>query len=354
MVLYFSENSYRNRDAFVKTNHLWFAATAVVIAGVSAWMGWFYASRGSAHIVALGSKEERHRLASVQYAESSRVHRPPTVTPSPVIDVTEDDVVEVVEEDTVQRSKYEDEVSAIAAELAAALASEDENALREIVRSLAVYRKQTLLNAIRGLVRHGLPEQRRNALYALALSFGSGTSKMRTSVTKNSETTQPDDADLGIVSDGLPESPDELERQARQTHDIVCAVGDGLEDNDTSVRQAAFEAMMSLDDEERGILSQQVLSGEDVELKRRLLSELSGSEDKQDLMLSISALENEDPSVRSLAAANVEAATGQDFKTQDEALEWLESQTDAAIAAAEAEAKASGEGVSASGLDKKE
>lgn len=335
----------------MKRNLLWLAAAAVVIAGASAWMGWFYASRGFARVEAPDSKCERHELASAQTAGSPRAHRPPTVTPSSFMDVAEDDVVEVIEEDAVQRSKYEDEVSAIAAELAAALASEDEDAVREIARSLAVYRRQTLLNAIRGLVRHGLPDQRRNALYALALSFGPGTSKMRTSVTKNSETTQPDDADLGIVCDGLPESPDELERQARQTHDIVCAVGDGLEDNDTSVRQTAFEAMMSLDDEERGVLSQQVLSGEDVELKRRLLSELSGSEDRQDLMLSISALEDEDPSVRSLAAANVEAATGQDFKTQDEALEWLESQTDAAISAAEAEAKASGEGASASGLD---
>ena len=84
------------------------------------------------------------------------------------------------------------------------------------------------------------------------------------------------------------------------------------------------------------------------------MSEISGSEDKQDLMLSMSALENEDPSVRSLAEANVKAATGQDLKTQDEALEWMESQTAAAVAAVEAEAKASGEGVSASSPDKKE
>ena len=342
----------------MKTSHLWVAVSALAIAGVSAWMGWRCAPRSASGDAGRDAKTGKRQTVSksASTAAPSRVRKIPAVTPSSFIDATEDGGAEAIaiEEDTVQRSKYEDEVSAIAAQLADAMASEDEDAMREIARNLAVYRKQTLLNAIRGLVRHGLPEQRRNALYALALSFGSGTSKMRTSVTKNGETTQPDNADLGIVGDGLSESPGELERQARQTHDIVCAVGDGLEDNNSSVRQAAFETMMSLDDEERGALSQQVLSGENVELKRRLLSEISGSEDKQDLMLSMSALENEDPSVRSLAEANVKAATGQDLKTQDEALEWMESQTAAAVAAVEAEAKASGEGVSASSPDKKE
>ncbi len=84
-------------------NLLWFAATAVVIAGVSAWMGWFYASRGSARVEVPDEKCERHELASAQDAGSPRAHRPPTVTPSSFIDVAEDDVVEVIEEDTVQR-----------------------------------------------------------------------------------------------------------------------------------------------------------------------------------------------------------------------------------------------------------
>ena len=256
--------------------------------------------------------------------------------------------VESVEEETVRRSKYEGEVSDFAATLYAALSEEDGDAVREVLHSLAAYRKQTLLTALRGLVRHGSPEQRRNALYALALSFGAETSKMRTSVTKSGEMTKADDEDLGVIGDGIPESPDAMEREAKRSHDIVCAVADGLEDNDASVRQAAMETMLALESEERGVLAQQVLSGEDADAKRHLLSAISDSEDRQDLMLSIAALGSDDPSVRTLAAANVKAATGQDFRTQDEALEWVESHTTAAVEADKAEAALSEHGGSVS------
>lgn len=311
----------------MNANRLLLAGSAVVIACVSAWMGARYGSRSCVNAAAApGRGDGAGRQEAAAVAGSSHAVRVCEGS-APLPCESGGEVAEAVDEEVVQRSKHEDEVAAIAAELAAALDVGDEAAVAEIRHNLAVYRKQTLLNALRGLVRHGTPEQRRNALYALALSFGAGSAKMRTSVSESGVTTKPDDADLGVVGDGLPESPDELERQAHRTHDIVCAVGDGLEDNDPSVRQAAFDAMMALESEERGVLAQQILSGENVEMKRRLLAEFSGSEDRQDLMLSISALEDEDPSVRSMAEGNVKSATGQDLKTQDEALAWVESQT---------------------------
>ena len=215
---------------------------------------------------------------------------------------------------------------------------------REFIRQLANFRKQTLLNALHGLIRHGTPEQRRNALYALALSFGEGSRRIRSFSTKDGESIGMDKSDLGTISDGEPEAATPAEWEAKRSYEIVNAVGEGLTDEDETVRQAAFETMRSLADEESGILSQQLLCGDDSSLKQKLLEDVAGSSLDQDLKISIAALENTDDRVRQMAEANMKAASGKDLTTQEEAMAWMEERTAEAIRKAQAEAAASGNG----------
>jgi len=104
------------------------------------------------------------------------------------------------------------------------------------------------------------------------------------------------------------------------------------------VKQAAFVAMQALDEEERGVLSQQILGGDDSALKQQLLADAATGGTESDLKVSIAGLENGDETVRKMAEANVKAATGQDLITQDAAAAWLEAKTEAAIQKAESEA----------------
>ena len=250
---------------------------------------------------------------------------------------------ERAEEEIVERSEFEDEVSSIARELADALERENERDAKECLRKLARYRKLTLLNALRGLVRHGDVEQRKDALYALALSFGTGSNRKRAYFSKDIDAEWTDRDDLGVIADGRGEPSGEAELSAQISHDIVCAFEDGLSDEDADVKQVAFDAMLSLEEEERGVLAQQVLFGEDAEMKRQLMSSIAGSKDHQDVMLSIAGLESDDAELRAIAESNVKMATGQDFTTQDEALDWVESQTESAISAAETNLATEGE-----------
>jgi hypothetical protein len=151
-----------------------------------------------------------------------------------------------------------------------------------------------------------------------------------------------DKSDLGTISDGEPEAETDEEREAQRSHDIVSAVGEGLVDSDASVKQAAFVAMQALDEEERGVLSQQILGGDDSALKQQLLADAATGGTESDLKVSIAGLENGDETVRKMAEANVKAATGQDLITQDAAAAWLEAKTEAAIQKAESEAAVDG------------
>jgi len=235
-------------------------------------------------------------------------------------------------------SKYADDVAVVAAELAAALSEGDNKGVCERMRQLACFRKKTLLNAFRDLIHRGTPEQRRNALCALAMSFGEGSGKIRAFALKNGESIEMDRSDLGTISDGEPEADTDEDREAQRSHDIVSAVGEGLVDSDASVKQAAFVAMQALDEEERGVLSQQILGGDDSALKQQLLADAATGGTESDLKVSIAGLENGDETVRKMAEANVKAATGQDLITQDAAAAWLEAKTEAAIQKAESEA----------------
>ena len=247
---------------------------------------------------------------------------------------------EVVED--VKVSRYAEDVAGIAADLSVALMAGETLKAREFMRQLASFRRQTLLNALRGLIRHGTPEQRKNALYALAMAFGEGSRRIRSFSTKEGEKLDMDKSDLGTISDGEPETGTIEEREAKRSYEIVRAVGEGLNDEDATVKQAAFEAMRALAEEEAGILAQQLLCGDDSSLKQKLLEDVAGSTSDQDLKISIAALENADAKVRQMAEANVKAATGKEMTTQDEAMSWLESRTEEAIRKAQNESGANG------------
>ena len=81
---------------------------------------------------------------------------------------------------------------------------------------------------------------------------------------------------------------------------------------------------MSLPKEESGILVSRLMSEGDAGLQTALLEALADSREPSDLVVSIQALSSEDASVAALAANNLKAATGQDFKTEKDAAEWLE------------------------------
>ena len=261
-------------------------------------------------------------------------------TAQPVEVAAEAVEVEVAEE--VKVSKYAEDVAGIAADLTAALMAGDTTKAREFMRQLSRFRRQTLRNALRGLIHHGTPEQRKNALYALALAFGEGSRRIRSFSTKEGEKLELDKSDLGTISDGEPEAGTLEEREAKRSYEIVNAVGEGLKDADATVKEAAFEAMRSLAEEESGILSQQLLCGDDSVLKQKLLEDVAGSTAEQDLKISIAALENADAKVREMAEANVKEASGKEMKTQEEAMSWMEARTEEAIRKAQNEVDPNG------------
>lgn len=246
-----------------------------------------------------------------------------------------DEEAEAYRESEISRSEFEDEISELDERLVEALADNDPARVRECTARLLRYRKLTLLNALRGLVRHGEPIQRQNALYALAVVFGAGSPKKRSYASGSGETEWTESADFGVISDGIGEPDGDAELAAQISHDIVCAVEDGLQDASTEVQAAAFDALMSLNEEERGVLSQQIISGDDADMKRKLIAAISSSGEKIDLMLSISAMDSDDALVRAMANNNIRSMTGESFATQEEALDWVEERTADAVKAAE-------------------
>ncbi len=171
-----------------------------------------------------------------------------------------------------------------------------------------------VLATLTDMIRNGLPEEKMGALFALAAAFGRGNSTDGDGLNQVVDASQAGQGNPGEAS----------EEEARRIHDVVEATGAGLSAAEETVRQAAYETMRMLGNEEQGILTAQILSGEDATLKRRLIADTSGSANERDVMTSISALENPDAETARAAAANLNNVLGQKFSTQDEALSWWE------------------------------
>ena len=97
-----------------------------------------------------------------------------------------------------------------------------------------------------------------------------------------------------------------------------------LKDEDEDVRNAAFAALNALPDEERDMLSLQIMGNDDAVLKEALLRSSRTSSRRPPLALNIHGLESDDPAIVQLASENLLAATGRTFENAEQAYEWLE------------------------------
>lgn len=100
----------------------------------------------------------------------------------------------------------------------------------------------------------------------------------------------------------------------------------GLADAEPVVRDAAYETLVGLPDEERAQLSLQLLGNDDTALKQALLAETAQADDEQSLTLNFHGLDADELEVRQLAAENILAKTGQTFESSDQAYDWYEKQ----------------------------
>ena len=199
------------------------------------------------------------------------------------------------------RAKTENDVIDAAAKIVAAIDAGDETSVQKSWESLSGMSGRAILDALTGLVQHGNADERKNAIYALAVAASHGD----------------------FMSADVP-SGDEGRLQIEQRrHDIVSAMSEGLGDEEDSVRNAAYAAMQSLDDQSMAELGQQLMGGDDSALKIRLLADKSGSSTEADISLSIMALADHEPAVREKAAENLKALSGKNFTSQQEANQWL-------------------------------
>ena len=86
-----------------------------------------------------------------------------------------------------------------------------------------------------------------------------------------------------------------------------------LSDDDATVRDAAYDALLTLPRGERTALSLQVLGNDDRDMKVALLERSSVSDDEFSLTLNFHGLDADEDSIRETAALNVMKKTGKEF-----------------------------------------
>lgn len=220
-----------------------------------------------------------------------------------------------------------DEAMAFVSKELADMWGEDAKRTAEGLRRLGALGRSTLLECLRERMRLGTAQERVGAVLSLGALFGEESGKMKKMVDDGKGSFAPaEDGDEGnFVSDhDMSEGLSDEERAARQTKELVKALADGLSDSDNDVRSAAYDAMRALAREEAGILEGQIFSGNDAELKMALLADAAEAKGEAGVMTSIAGLENSDANVAAAAAKNLKAITGQDFKTEQQALDWWE------------------------------
>lgn len=117
------------------------------------------------------------------------------------------------------------------------------------------------------------------------------------------------------------ESPEDF--RSRVT---VVMMTTGLADAAPVVRDAAYETLVGLPDEERAQLLLQLLGNDDAVLKQTLLAETAQTDDEQALTLNFHGLDAAEPEIRQLAADNIKEKTGQTFESSEQAFDWYEKQ----------------------------
>lgn len=117
------------------------------------------------------------------------------------------------------------------------------------------------------------------------------------------------------------------DREAAETHDVVALVAEGFENADAEVRQAAYAAAMELSRERNNILLGQLLCSDSTasaDLRRQLMSELSGAADEESVSLFLTAMQSPDPETAAAAKAEMERVAGRTFEDVLDAANWLE------------------------------
>lgn len=107
---------------------------------------------------------------------------------------------------------------------------------------------------------------------------------------------------------------------------VFAVMTSGLKDEDPSVRAVAFETLMTLPEEERSMLSLQVLGNDDGALKERLIRSLAEDGGESALKVCFHGLDADELAVRELARQTVLELTGHAFATSEDAVSWYESE----------------------------
>ena len=132
---------------------------------------------------------------------------------------------------------------------------------------------------------------------------------------------EPDETEAVSEDGGADETAADFRRRA-----TVVMMTTGLADADPAVRDAAYETLVGLPDEERAQLSLQLMGNDDAALKLALLAETAQTDDEQSLTLNFHGLDADEPEIRQLAAENLQAKTGQTFESSEQAFDWYEKQ----------------------------
>jgi len=128
-----------------------------------------------------------------------------------------------------------------------------------------------------------------------------------------------EESDAARNLESVTSEDDDVEQRA-----VYAMMTLGLQDESSSVRDAAYETLLALPQEERSALALQLMGNDDVALKERLLSSCAGDDSEFARSVNFHGLDAQEPSVRTLADANVKSLVGRSFATSDEAFAWYE------------------------------
>ncbi len=106
--------------------------------------------------------------------------------------------------------------------------------------------------------------------------------------------------------------------------DTVNLLTQALQDRSPDVRDAAFEAVLDLPDEERNLLSLQILGNDDDFLKSELVKSASSAKDEFSVSVLMQALDDGGEGVSGIAAKRLEELFGRTFETTADAMDWWE------------------------------
>lgn len=222
------------------------------------------------------------------------------------------------------------------------------NASKSLI-ALSHYRPDVVLTVARQTMRFGTPQDKQDALASIGALFSREKTSAADRALVNEPRTEKDEVgsethrvagqtgekagdaggDAGAESAGGTESADgsraaepQVNEREQLTHDLVDVVSAGLEDGDRTTREQAAATILDLPDEEYGVLSSQLVSGDDVALKVSYLGEAAEGGEKRNVATMLQALGDGNSEVRTAATEGLRKLTGQTFTTQEAAAEW--------------------------------